>query len=173
MNDCLRRITEKKFLDLKSGYPFWLVKNGLMRAYPALDQKLQCEVIVLGGGITGALIAYHLVEAGVDTVVLDKRDVGWGSTSASTALLQYEIDTPLSELTQLVGESHAARAYLACRTPSTNLKPSCNGWTTPAAGRAAKAFTSPAHAGMSAPSKTNLTSGASTASRSSGSMNKT
>jgi glycine/D-amino acid oxidase-like deaminating enzyme len=86
-----------------------------MRAYPALAQDLRCEVVVLGGGITGALIAYHLVEAGVDTVVLDKRDIGWGSTSASTALLQYEIDTPLCDLSQLVGEDHAARAYLACR----------------------------------------------------------
>jgi glycine/D-amino acid oxidase-like deaminating enzyme len=37
-------------------------------------------------------------------------------------LLQYEIDTPLSELTQLVGESHAARAYLACRDAIDKLE---------------------------------------------------
>ena len=49
---------------------------------------------VIGGGITGALIAYHLTEAGCDTVVLDRRDIGGGSTSASTSLLQYEVDTP-------------------------------------------------------------------------------
>lgn len=109
-------------MDLKSGYPFWLVKNGLIHAYPALEQDLTCEVVVLGGGITGALVAYHLVEAGIDTVILDKRDIGWGSTSASTALLQYEIDNPLSQLALILGEDHAARAYLACRDAIDKLE---------------------------------------------------
>ena len=102
-------------MDLKSGYPFWPVKDGLIRTYPRLDRDIACDVAVLGGGITGALVAHHLAEAGVDTVVLDKRDIGWGSTSATTALLQYEIDTPLSELAEMLGEDHAAQAYLACR----------------------------------------------------------
>ncbi len=70
---------------------------------------------VIGGGITGALVAHELVRAGLDTVVVDKRHVGWGSTAASTALLQYEIDTTLCELARLHGMDHAARAYLACR----------------------------------------------------------
>lgn len=96
-------------MDLKSGYPFWPLKNGLIQTYPPLEGDVTCDVVVLGGGITGALVAYHLVEAGLNTVVLDKRDIGWGSTSATTALLQYEIDTPLCELIEMVGEDHAAR----------------------------------------------------------------
>jgi glycine/D-amino acid oxidase-like deaminating enzyme len=36
-------------------------------------------------------VAVHLAEAGVKTLALDKRDIGTGSTSASTGLLQYEI----------------------------------------------------------------------------------
>lgn len=102
-------------MDLRSGYPFWQVRNGLLRAYPALDANIACDVLVLGGGITGALVAWHLVEAGFDVVVLDKREIGWGSTSASTALLQYEIDVPLVELAELRGQRDAECAYLACR----------------------------------------------------------
>jgi len=101
-------------MDLRSGYPFWLVQSGLVNTYPSLAADISCEVAVIGGGITGALVAYHLVEAGIDTVVVDKRDIGWGSTSASTGLLQYEIDTPLHQLIDLVGEDHAVRSYLAC-----------------------------------------------------------
>ncbi|MCX6046391.1 MAG: FAD-dependent oxidoreductase, partial [Chloroflexi bacterium] len=101
-------------MDLKSDYPFWLVKNGLLYSYPALENDLSCDVAVIGGGITGALVALHLAEAGIDTVVLDKRDIGWGSTSASTALLQYEIDTPLYELMERVGIDHAVRSYKVC-----------------------------------------------------------
>ncbi|MFN8441860.1 MAG: FAD-dependent oxidoreductase [Caldilineaceae bacterium] len=101
-------------MDLKSDYPFWPIKNGLMYTYPTLQQDITCDVVVIGGGITGALVAYHLVEAGIDTVVVDKRHIAWGSTSATTALLQYEIDTPLCELIELVGEDHAVRSYQAC-----------------------------------------------------------
>jgi glycine/D-amino acid oxidase-like deaminating enzyme len=45
---------------------------------------------------------------------LDKRDVGGGSTSASTALLQYEIDTSLVALTKRYGRGDAGRAYRLC-----------------------------------------------------------
>lgn len=102
-------------MDLTPGYPFWPVLHGLLRTYPSLDQDVSCDVAVIGGGITGALVGWHLVEAGMDVVVVDRRDVGRGSTAASTSLLQYEIDTPLTELATLVGADHAARAYLACR----------------------------------------------------------
>ena len=102
-------------MDLRSGHPFWLAKNGLIHDYPPLTRNLRCEVAVVGGGVTGALVAFQLAASGIETVVIDRRDVGWGSTSATTALLQYEIDTPLHKLAKMVGEGHAARTYLACR----------------------------------------------------------
>ena len=101
-------------MDLTSGYPWWPIRHGLIRAYPRLATDVTTDVAIIGGGITGALVAWHLAEAGIEAVVVDKRDIGWGSTSATTALLQYEIDTSLAELTKLLGWSHASRAYLAC-----------------------------------------------------------
>jgi glycine/D-amino acid oxidase-like deaminating enzyme len=101
-------------MDLKSGYPYWVVKNGLPRAFPPLGQDLRCDVAVVGGGVTGALVADALASAGFDVVVLDRRDIGWGSTAASTALAQYEIDTPMAGLAVRYGEAAAALAYRAC-----------------------------------------------------------
>lgn len=101
-------------MDLKSGYPFWAISNGLMHAFPPLRQDTRCDVVVIGGGITGALIAHELVAAGHDVVVVEQRDIGWGSSAASTALLQYEIDTPMSELARRYGEADAVLAYTAC-----------------------------------------------------------
>ena len=101
-------------MDLKSGYPLWPVTDGLIATYPRLQSDLTCDVAILGGGITGALVAHHLIEAGIDAVVLDRRDVGWGSTAASTALLQYEIDVSLKDLSEMYGADFASRAYLAC-----------------------------------------------------------
>ena len=101
-------------MDLKSGYPFWAIRNGLMHAFPPLQQDLHCEVLVVGGGISGALIANELCAHGHDVAVIEQRDVGWGSTAASTALLQYEIDTHMIDLARQYGENAAVMAYQAC-----------------------------------------------------------
>jgi glycine/D-amino acid oxidase-like deaminating enzyme len=98
-------------MDLKSGYPYWAVKNGLMYAFPRLDADLSCDVAVVGAGITGALIADELAGHGHDVVVLDQRDVCWGSTSASTAMLQYEIDTHAIDLARCYDQATALLAY--------------------------------------------------------------
>lgn len=98
-------------MQLTSDFPFWSIRDGLPRSYPSLQEDLVCEALVVGGGITGAMAAFYLTEAGVNTVLLDKRDVATGSTSGSTGLLQYEIDMPLRELSHRVGPRHAARAY--------------------------------------------------------------
>lgn len=101
-------------MDLKSGYPFWAIRNGLMYAFPRLGEDLRCEVAVIGGGISGALIADELAAHGHEVAVLEQRDIAWGSTAASTALLQYEIDTHLIDLSRMHGERAAALAYRAC-----------------------------------------------------------
>jgi glycine/D-amino acid oxidase-like deaminating enzyme len=101
-------------MDLKSGYPWWAVKNGLMHAFPPLQADHRCDVAVIGGGITGALIADELAAHGHDVAVFEQRDVGWGSSAASTALLQYEIDTHMVDLARRYGEGDAVLAYRAC-----------------------------------------------------------
>jgi glycine/D-amino acid oxidase-like deaminating enzyme len=101
-------------MDLKSGYPFWAIRGGLAAPLPPLAADVDCEVAVIGGGITGALVADELAAHGHAVAVLEKRDIGWGSTSASTALPQYEIDTPLVDLARRYGEDQAALAYRSC-----------------------------------------------------------
>lgn len=101
-------------MNLTSEHPYWLLKNGLPAAYPSIDDDLKTEIAVIGGGITGALVAWHLTQAGYEVTVFDKRDIGTGSTSASTALLQYEIDTPLHELKDQVGSKRAENSYRGC-----------------------------------------------------------
>ena len=101
-------------MDLKSNEPFWLVKNGILNSYPSLKETVECEVLVIGGGITGSLIAHQMVKDGYETVLIDRREIGNGSTSATTSMLQYEIDVPLYELIDQIGEEGAVKAYKAC-----------------------------------------------------------
>ncbi|HSZ32782.1 MAG TPA: FAD-dependent oxidoreductase [Puia sp.] len=101
-------------MELTAGYPFWLIKDGLPFQYPRLQNNISPEVSIIGGGISGALSAYFLTEAGVECVLLDGRTIGLGSTCASTSLLQYELDAPLHQLIDIVGKTNAVRAYQLC-----------------------------------------------------------
>lgn len=101
-------------MDLKSNEPFWLLKNGLIQSYPSLKSDEECEVLIVGGGITGSLIAHQMVKEGYKTILIDKRELCNGSTSATTSMLQYEIDIPLYELIEQIGEKGAVESYKAC-----------------------------------------------------------
>ena len=101
-------------MDLKSGESVWSLTTEPPKIYPALTEDIDCEVAIIGGGITGALVAFELTRASVDCVLIDAREIGRGSTSASTALLLYELDTPLYKLAKEIGEADAAACYKGC-----------------------------------------------------------
>ncbi|MGL5736050.1 MAG: NAD(P)/FAD-dependent oxidoreductase, partial [Beijerinckiaceae bacterium] len=66
-------------------------------------------------GISGALIAETLSEEGLAVTLVDRRGPLKGSTPASTALLQYEIDEPLTSLYDKMGKGRAQRIYRRSR----------------------------------------------------------
>lgn len=101
-------------MDLHSGLPYWIAKNPLYDYYNPLRQDYSAPVVIIGSGITGALVAHELCSSGIKCCVVDKRTPSTGSSIASTALLQYEIDTPLHQLIDKVGEEHAVTAYRSC-----------------------------------------------------------
>ena len=35
-------------MDLNSGYPYWVVKNGLLSNFPVLQQDVRCGALVVG-----------------------------------------------------------------------------------------------------------------------------
>ncbi len=98
-------------MDLHTGVPLWRDLAPPEVPYGPAHGDLDCEVAVLGGGVSGALVAYYLTREGVDTLLVDKAQPARGSTAASTGLLQYEIDTPLSDLVKTVGVERAVYAY--------------------------------------------------------------
>jgi glycine/D-amino acid oxidase-like deaminating enzyme len=101
-------------MDLTTGVPSWLVRDGLTATYPKLNEDRRCDVAVIGGGITGAMVARRFAEEGLHTVLLEGREMGYGSTGSSTALLQYELDTHLVDLAERIGTEAAQRCYRLC-----------------------------------------------------------
>jgi glycine/D-amino acid oxidase-like deaminating enzyme len=101
-------------MDLRSDHVYWPAKNGRLQAFPSLGQNITCDVVVLGGGITGALVAEAFTRQNVATVVVDKGCIAHGSTSASTALIQYDVDEPLYLLQKKIGKQNAVTVYSLC-----------------------------------------------------------
>lgn len=97
--------------DIRTESPFWLMKNGYLETYFSLSENVKADFVIIGGGISGALLAWTLIRKGVSVIVVDRRHIAMGSTAASTALLQYDIDRMLHELIELLGEKTAVRAY--------------------------------------------------------------
>jgi glycine/D-amino acid oxidase-like deaminating enzyme len=112
-------------MDLRTHYPYSLLKYGILQTYPSLSKNIKTDVTIIGAGISGALIAWHLYKQGIAFTLVDKRHIAMGSTAASTSLIQYEIDTPLKDLIKLAGYHHAIRSYQLCRKAIEDIKDVC------------------------------------------------
>lgn len=99
--------------DLRSGTCVWSAYPSLTVPGAPLKASGKVDVVIVGGGITGALVANAVSAHGLSTLVIDRRSPGCGSTAASTALIQFEIDTPLVELADTLGIKRASRAWKA------------------------------------------------------------
>lgn len=101
-------------MDVVSPQAFWLIRNGLGDVPEPMPANRRCDVVVIGAGVTGALVAESLTAEGLQVIAIDRRSPGLGSTSASTALLQYELDLHLTDLITRVGQERAVAGYRAC-----------------------------------------------------------
>ena len=97
---------------LRCGQPVWLDSNRrAIPRYPSLHGHRHAAVAVVGGGMTGALIASTFAEAGVSVALLESALVGRGSTAASSALLLQEPDRGLTELARRYGRETGRRLW--------------------------------------------------------------
>ena len=58
----------------------WTRPEGLAAAWPVLSGDIDCDVVVVGGGLAGTSLALHLAEAGVAVALIEARQPGWGAS---------------------------------------------------------------------------------------------
>ncbi len=102
-------------LDLRSGRPVWYAYRAPRVASQPLVRDEKADVVVVGMGISGAMIAEALSAEGLSVVAIDRRGPLRGSTPATTALVQFEIDQPLTKLSLIIGKEKAERAWIRSR----------------------------------------------------------
>lgn len=98
---------------LRLGRPIWLDGRHSPTEPPSspLRGDISADVVIVGGGLTGALIAHECVARGLSTVVLESGRPARGSTSANTGLLVYEPDEPLGSLEARYGIEPSLRVW--------------------------------------------------------------
>lgn len=111
-----------KRVHLWSGRSVWQARRLPPIPHRPLIRDLVTDVLIVGAGISGAMVADALSDAGLSVVIVDRRDLVTGSSAASTALLQYEIDTPLSELIGRIGQDRARRIWRRSRVSLDALR---------------------------------------------------
>ena len=99
---------EKKLL---AGISVWRGSSGTSMSVSKLVDSIRADVVVVGAGISGAFMAHALAGRYERVVVVDRRVPIHGSTSVSTAMLQFEIDQPLTKLGEKIGVHRATRAW--------------------------------------------------------------
>ena len=107
--------------DLRGGRSPWFTRSE-QPLRPHVRENLKCDALVVGAGITGSLVAERLTRQGLNVIIVDREWPGRGSTAASTSMLLWEIDRPLTQLAEAYGFEHAARAYRASLNAVTGLK---------------------------------------------------
>ncbi|RZJ17696.1 MAG: FAD-binding oxidoreductase [Brevundimonas sp.] len=107
--------------DLRTGRSLWADSPGLGVPVRPLKAAITVDVAIVGAGISGAFMAHELSRDHA-VAVLDRRPPLTGSTVASTAMLQWEIDLPLTTLSDRIGPAKARRAYMRSRAAVDALK---------------------------------------------------
>ena len=107
--------------DLRTGRSLWTDSTGLGVPVRELRAPLSVDVAIVGSGISGAFMAHELSQD-FSVAVLDRRAPLTGSTIASTAMLQWELDKPLTALSDQIGEGKARRVYRRSLAAVDDLK---------------------------------------------------
>ncbi len=75
-------------------------QNERPRGYPALATNTDCDVCVVGAGVSGLSVALGFVQRGLDVVILEASSIGAGQTARSTAHLCTALDERYFRLEQ-------------------------------------------------------------------------
>ena len=111
----------RRKLDLRTGRPVWFAYRAPTVPTQKLTRDVKADVAIVGMGISGAMMAEALTARGHSVVAIDRRGPMKGSTAATTALVQFEIDQPLTKLSNIIGRAKAEQAWRRSRLSIESL----------------------------------------------------
>ena len=87
-------------------------QSAAMPKFAKLSKSTKCDVVVIGGGVTGLSAAYFLTKAGKQVCLLERDRLGQGDTGCTTAHLTCVTDLRLGKLASRFGKDAARLVWL-------------------------------------------------------------
>jgi len=75
--------------------------------FEKLKRSLSTEVVIVGAGFTGLSAAHHLAERGIECIVIDEHEPGWGASGRNGGMLVPRTKIAPSRIEQTWGRSEA------------------------------------------------------------------
>jgi glycine/D-amino acid oxidase-like deaminating enzyme len=79
--------------------------------YLTLEKDVCTDTLIIGGGMTGAILSHVLGKSGREVMVVDKAIPGYGSSWGNTGMIQYNSDMLLHDMAKKHREKKAVDFY--------------------------------------------------------------
>jgi len=89
--------------------------ENIEKDFPKLNESMTCDILIVGGGLTGLSLAYYLKDENISTVLIEKDKMASSTTMMSTAKLTYFQQDILSKILKTRNKNDAYLYYKAQR----------------------------------------------------------
>ena len=79
--------------------------------HPSLQARLQCDVAIVGGGLAGLSAALELRQRGLDVVLLEARQLGWGASGRNGGQVIHGLACDQATIEQQLGLDESRRVW--------------------------------------------------------------
>ena len=90
-----------------SNIPFWFKAISKKMKFDKLNQNIDCDVLIVGGGISGLTTAYCLLKEGYKVVLIEDGFIGSGESGRTTAQITSMLGTRYFEIEEIF-DKHTA-----------------------------------------------------------------
>lgn len=80
-------------MNITQGNIFWNSGMNIKYSYPYLKQDKSCDILVIGGGMSGALSAYYQAKQGYNVIIIEKNLIGFNSTLENIGAMYSKLDS--------------------------------------------------------------------------------
>lgn len=89
----------------------WRATARPLRALPALAGDAQADVAIIGAGYTGLSAAHHLAQGGLQPIVIDASQPGWGASGRNGGVITAKFRLSFPAIAAAHGKDMARRMY--------------------------------------------------------------
>ena len=97
-------------MEYVKGKPYFCDTKQKIKQYSYLDKDKSCEILIIGGGIDGAIANFYLSK-NFDVILVDKGRLGYSCTACATTLLEYQLDDYAKDLGSCMSTEDIVKAY--------------------------------------------------------------